>query len=1157
MAIRTYTVGDQSGVKRLDNLTGSWQDVSLNVLTYDIILYDVMTDPLNADKVFICGERDIVYDNPGIFWSSDAGTTWNKCIGDITDPNNIGSVIKELWVVDSNIIYATSDDGYVFKSVDGGITFNNTIGKPGDLNPAWISSVKPKESPSLHFINADVGVVIMGISNDDYLCKTIDGGVTWTFTNLTSLGVTGSKGGVHMNAAQTVITIVASSGVYVSVDSGVSYTQKNNFRLLHLTWVDDNTLWAYGISNSRVISTDGSLTWNVLNPANGSTVDRAGHHYTQTMPYEGFFAESSDIFSTTNGSLTGTLSEANQFGGGIQAVWTGTVEGPSLRPGCTDPLADNFDPLANADCNGDVEGTDYSCCAYSPSVPSDECPCPEGSTVDPITGECIITTIAQADCKTGTYEIGPGAINATYGSNGGKFNPNISGYTLPLADMAGTDPNYLDFELRDNDGTGTQLPAIISSAVLWKDRMEAVGLWTTEQLVSDMLPLNEWIGFSACIEVPVTGVYSIGFAADNYGRVSLDGTLLIQLDAGGIYSYTHWTVVEITLTAGTHIIALEGLNTSGAASFGAEIYKASSADLAAMTTLAQLDPVIIWSTSQFISGNSEPSYFDLGENSGCSCPDGFILNTCGEEPTCTKIEVVAREQCNCYRAINCEDETDTELITIDVNLPPLDLTVIYTFFEFPDKCWRVELSEDCGYLPGDPGVPAVPGTSAVLALNTGFIDGSDTLGTYGNDDFNWKCIETPDGPITAQPAIIVPLAGTNMVWGTLPLAPAPFEARWICHEYPHSPTAPGNYVFEREFNVAAGTLNSVEITILTDNTARCFLNGNFIGDNIANGVNAYSVPNTFFTDDPTHFITGGPQVLRIELLDWNNNESTVTTYGFDLLGELISLTPGTDAIPPTDGLPVPSTEVSTNQIFPDCEECLGYCYRLIDCQGIKPAFYTDSNLSGNLSEYVGQVVNIVPCPETCWVLEEVPCDIFEVVAIEIIKSYPDCIECLPKEPAPEPFIKTNRTVKPGYNTKGCSPEYVHKISCGWSENLYQRAASRRYGIEFCCGSDFDDLDIKKQLMDFKALTDPEACIPELICPEPDPIIPIPPVVVCVEINFANPTNPVSQNVSYENCSGGIVNTSLARGQQLTACIIEGTDVVDASIVVTPTGNPCS
>jgi len=491
----------------------------------------------------------------------------------------------------------------------------------------------------------------------------------------------------------------------------------------------------------------------------------------------------------------------------------------------------------------------------------------------------------------------------------------------------------------------------------------------------------------------------------------------------------------------------------------------------------------------------------------------------------------------CYLATNCNDPADTMLITLPANLPPLDLTVTYIFNEFPEQCWTVERSDDCG---GEPG-------SAIL-INTGFIDAVDNLGVEDQDDFNWNLTVGQVMPLPS-PAVITNQSFPG--YGTL------FNALWI-NQIP-SPHFIGTSVteYERTFVLPPAFIPSLVFDILSDVRAVVTLNGFVIGDN-SNPVtypNPLGTPANFSTSNPVHF-NANPAINTLKVTITPMTE----TSGFALAGLITS-----------PGEPLTSTPVTVQEIFIDCDDCLGVCYRLVDCEGIIEAIYTNSQLSGDLSAYVGQIITIVTCPETCWQLEELDCPPSVTETIVVVNSFPDCETCLPQEPVPVPFVNTNRTVKPGYDTKGCSPAYVEKISCSWSESLFQQAASVRYGIKFCCSADFPPLDIKKQLLDFELITDPDACktITNPCCPpclligeicvfDPRSCNPpenltgelvLPPVEVipnCVTMSFSVPkSDPATEyNISGTDCCGNPILLSVSHPNTVEGCF-------DLNFPVTP------
>lgn len=170
-------------------------------------------------------------------------------------------------------------------------------------------------------------------------------------------------------------------------------------------------------------------------------------------------------------------------------------------------------------------------------------------------------------------------------------------------------------------------------------RLNEIGLWACGQDLNGLagtLPYNEWIGFSRCLEVPEGAEYVVGVAADNQVRFKVDGATVFSNTTGNTSAFNYWWMTPITLSAGVHVIEMEGLNLGAAAAFGAEIYGPFPAgSTSSDASMAALDYAnnIIWSTGEQIG---QP--FLSGTNSGYSCPDGYAISTCTDEITCTLYE---------------------------------------------------------------------------------------------------------------------------------------------------------------------------------------------------------------------------------------------------------------------------------------------------------------------------------------------------------------------------------------------------------------------------------------------------------------------------------------------------------------------------------------
>ena len=196
------------------------------------------------------------------------------------------------------------------------------------------------------------------------------------------------------------------------------------------------------------------------------------------------------------------------------------------------------------------------------------------------------------------------------------------------------------------------------------------GIWTDERSTDSVgsthwEPRNKWIGFNQCIEIQQSKKYVIGMAADNYIRFKVNGDVFITINKASTDVFKNWWLFEISLEAGTHTISLEGKNQSKSAIFGCVIYDSDMNTLVnSVTTETELENLIIFNSKDKI-GES----FDISEDSNFvkySCPSGFLLSNCGDNPVCTKIE-----RADAINIITQEDPTP-QLIQTPNNQPELN-----------------------------------------------------------------------------------------------------------------------------------------------------------------------------------------------------------------------------------------------------------------------------------------------------------------------------------------------------------------------------------------------------------------------------------------------------------------------------------------------------
>lgn len=180
--------------------------------------------------------------------------------------------------------------------------------------------------------------------------------------------------------------------------------------------------------------------------------------------------------------------------------------------------------------------------------------------------------------------------------------------------------------------------------------------------------------------------------------------------------------------------------------------------------------------------------------------------------------------------------------------------------------------------------------------------------------------------------------------------------------------------------------------------------------------------------------------------------------------------------------------------FGTCDLCKPPCHYLVDCTDANNYILTDDV---NIVQHLGQIIKLEGCPNTCWqVLQSDTCTPAKCIP-PVVEVFVTCIDCLPPVPVIPPKSLNPRRIKPGYYTAGCSPEYTEKISCSFAEQMYNIMLIKRYGLKICCEIDQIKWEIKKQLLDFKAIYDPELCKCSLAsC--------LPPKCITVEVNVFTP-----------------------------------------------------
>lgn len=349
---KTYAVGTDNRIVRLDNHTGPWIQVDTINGNSDTQWNDVMSDPVDDTKVIVVGSNfDLSpsFSAWGIQVSSDSGATWALPGGTWQGDVDNQIIWYELWYVDTNIIWAIGAEGYVAISTDGGLNFN--------LVSTQIESGLYFYTAAIFATNATTAVVLgnkwPGVTSSElYVWKTTDSGATWTMLNgATSLPapINGSGGGlvteigtsngIWMSPDEQTIIAGSSYNHYVSTDAGVTWVDVAEDILrsgVHLTWFPAyDALPEYfrhvgGESIQVAESTNNGTSFTrtrSLLLGDAAVTLRGAHFYA---PFNGYYTIENEIFHTTDGAQTGTLSFTDTdipLLTTFNAVWT-SVEVP-------------------------------------------------------------------------------------------------------------------------------------------------------------------------------------------------------------------------------------------------------------------------------------------------------------------------------------------------------------------------------------------------------------------------------------------------------------------------------------------------------------------------------------------------------------------------------------------------------------------------------------------------------------------------------------------------------------------------------------------------------------------------------------------------------------------------------------------------------------
>jgi hypothetical protein len=187
-------------------------------------------------------------------------------------------------------VYAATEFGGFFKSLDGGETWSPIGGSLTDPTPPSLTGIAVDPvTPTRVYATARVGL-------DGGLYRSTDAGASWSFTRL------GVLNAVAIDPATPSTIYAVGDGIRKSSDAGANWTEVQtfpNFACVAIAPSSPSTVYAGGLK-----STDGGATWKTVFSNSGSVLAVAIHPTMPNIVYLG--VDDAGVFKTVDDGKTWT-----------------------------------------------------------------------------------------------------------------------------------------------------------------------------------------------------------------------------------------------------------------------------------------------------------------------------------------------------------------------------------------------------------------------------------------------------------------------------------------------------------------------------------------------------------------------------------------------------------------------------------------------------------------------------------------------------------------------------------------------------------------------------------------------------------------------------------------------------------------------------------
>lgn len=293
-----YLGASGAGVWKSDDYGTTWNNISDGFFATPSI--GAIEVALNDSNIVYVGTgsdglRSNVISGKGVYKSIDAGKTWNH-IG-LEKTGQIGAVEIDptnsniAWVAAIGDAFKPNDDRGIFKTTDGGVTWNKVLFVssetgfadlellPGNPNVVYAAAWKAKRTPW----TIDSG----GENTEGGIYKSVNGGKDWE--KLENGLPKGLIGKIDLAVSQTDSSILYAvieapgkeGGVYKSIDQGKSFVQTSSneglvnrpFYYTNIEVDPTNPDIVFSNANPLLKSKDGGKTWELMPVPHGDNHD--------------------------------------------------------------------------------------------------------------------------------------------------------------------------------------------------------------------------------------------------------------------------------------------------------------------------------------------------------------------------------------------------------------------------------------------------------------------------------------------------------------------------------------------------------------------------------------------------------------------------------------------------------------------------------------------------------------------------------------------------------------------------------------------------------------------------------------------------------------------------------------------------------------------